>query len=80
MIATPMPAYLHVLHHAAKEPIVGLGHDRGADLSSLPYQSATLYQLLQGLEKKVTTAFPISADFRRVLFTSLSVGFRQPIP
>ena len=43
---------LHILHHAAKEPIFGLGMQEELRRHGYRISPGTLYPLLQGLEKK----------------------------
>ena len=43
---------LHVLHHAVKEPVFGLGMAEELARHGYPISAGTLYPLLYGLEKK----------------------------
>jgi DNA-binding PadR family transcriptional regulator len=43
---------LHVLHHAARQPIFGLGMAEELARHGYPISPGTLYPLLHGLEKK----------------------------
>ena len=43
---------LHILHHAAKEPIFGLGIIEELSHHGYKLSAGTLYPLLHGLEKK----------------------------
>jgi DNA-binding PadR family transcriptional regulator len=43
---------LHILHHAAREPIFGLGIIEELDRHGYKLSAGTLYPLLHGLERK----------------------------
>jgi DNA-binding PadR family transcriptional regulator len=43
---------LHILHHAAEEPIYGLGMIEELSRHGYKLSAGTLYPLLHGLEKK----------------------------
>ena len=43
---------LHILHHAAREPIFGLGMQHELEQHGYKISPGTLYPLLQGLERK----------------------------
>ena len=43
---------LHILHHAVKEPIFGLGMQQELERHGYRISAGTLYPLLKGLERK----------------------------
>ena len=60
---------LHILHHAAQEPIFGLGMIEELGRHGYKLSAGTLYPILHGLEHKGYLASKVSrnaARFRRV--------------
>src|ERR1700689_2811877 len=53
---------LHILHHAAEEPIYGLGMIEELGRHGYKLSAGTLYPLLHGLEKK---GYLVSSAIRR---------------
>ena len=67
---------LHVLHHAAKEPIFGLGMIEELARHGYRIGPGTLYPLLHGLEKKgyLRSAEQVDGKSRRKVYRATSSG------
>jgi DNA-binding PadR family transcriptional regulator len=72
---------LHILHHAAKEPIFGLGMQEELRRHGYRISAGTLYPLLQGLEKKgyLRSSQQNMGRSRRRVFRATSKGRRALI-
>ncbi len=69
---------LHILHHAAKEPIFGLGMIEELARHGYRVSAGTLYPILHGLEKKGYLRSTAHRDGRRTrrLYRATSAGRR----
>src|SRR5271156_273982 len=69
---------LHILHHAAEEPIFGLGMLEELGRHGYRISPGTLYPILHGLEKKgyVRAAMTHEGKSRRKVYTATPRGKR----
>ena len=67
---------LHVLHHAVKEPIFGLGMIEELGRHGYRVSPGTLYPLLHGLEKKgyLRSTEKVNGKSRRKVYRATSLG------
>ena len=67
---------LHILHHAAEEPIFGLGMAEELARHGYPISPGTLYPLLHGLEKKgyLRASQQANGKSRRTVYRATPLG------
>lgn len=67
---------LHVLHHAAEEPIFGLGIIQELGRHGYRLGPGTIYPLLHGMERRgwLRSETRLSSGHRRTVYTATAAG------